>query len=66
MTLRAFLAAMLLAAAAPALAQPPGPTPAPLPPPQGFAPTPPYRQQAEARGPIVGMSVDDVVRRAMG
>lgn len=65
MTLRAFLAAMLLAAAAPALAQAPGAAPAPWPPPQEFAPTPPYRQQAEARGPIVGMSVDEVVRRAM-
>lgn len=33
--------------------------------PQEFAPTPPYREQAEARGRIVLMTVEDVVHRAI-
>ena len=65
MTHRALAAVLLLATASPALAQAPADAGSPRMAPQEFAPTPPYREQAEARGRIVLMTVEDVVRRAI-
>lgn len=59
MTLRGFLGIAIVSAAAPALAQQTAT------PPQEFAPTPPYAEQAAARGAVVRMTVPEVVQRAI-
>lgn len=62
MTRRAWLATLIATAAAPAFAQAPA---AATSAPQEFPPTPPYVEQATARGPVVSLTVDQVVQRAI-
>ena len=65
MTPLSLAAILLLSTALPAPAQAPAGAGSQPIEPQQFAPTPPYREQAEARGRVVLVSVDDVVRRAL-